>query len=470
MKLTNELGVILGVMIVLALVLLVWVITRKVMDAIARTDQLKESFLTTISHELRTPINGVVGSLSLLKRTPMAQQQGELLDMAILSSKTMVQSVDDILTFAELMAGQAVLSLTLFDASKALEDLHAWAITMAEDKKLALQWQVDAQRYWVRTDQGKLLNLIRHLIDNAIRYSEQGQVSFGLSIREIPGHQADTSGLLQLQIVDTGPGIAPPLLEEIFKPFQQLDGSFSRTHQGLGIGLAMSRSIAVALKGTLTIENNQGGPGVTARFTCPVGLTCIDNAESQSQTGFSKQTAISVPSASSAPSAISTEPAFSEQPVPVAESAKPRQPRPGEFLTEKGIRETPASQQKHPLVLIAEDNKVNQIVLNKLVKQLHFDTVLAANGSEALQLVQTHPVDLVLMDCQMPVLDGLDATRAIRTLRGEKSAIPIIAVTANARDLDRERCMAAGMNGFLGKPVDYEIVRKTLHAYLGRVE
>ena len=203
------------------------------------------------------------------------------------------------------------------------------------------------------------------------------------------------------------------LMQNIFKPFQQAEGGFKRKHQGIGIGLAMSNAIVSSLGGKLHLINKSEGKGLIAHFSIPCQ--------------------------------------FAERPTVEA----PQQ-------TQINLDKLPHS----PSVLIVEDNKVNQVILNKLVKKMNCTTLLAENGKEGVEQVCNNNIDIILMDCQMPIMDGFEATEAIRKLENSKSKIPIVAVTANARDADKARCFEVGMNGFLGKPVDFRSVKQAIEDHL----
>ncbi|MCP5163173.1 MAG: response regulator [Hahellaceae bacterium] len=451
---THTLGVILGILIVIALFVLTWWITKKVMVAIQRADSLKEAFLTTISHELRTPINGVVGSLSLLKRTSMDVPQRELVDIAMLSSSAMIKTVDDILTFTDLMSGEPRLSLTTFSLDDVLADLLMVAKKSCKEKNLLFSHEIDTAGYHVVSDKNKMLNLVRHLLDNAIKYTTAGTVLLRLKISIVD--PAELRGALVLDIVDSGPGVKADFLEEIFKPFQQLDGSFKRKHQGMGIGLAMSRAISTCLKGQLTFANNPGD-GATARFVCPVELV---KAPLKATASVHHLGDVLQPLENTDTQAPPNEIHTAETGAPAGE----KRPVQKSGLVEGA--ELMLMRDRVPNILIVEDNKVNQMVLSKLVKPLQCETLLANNGDEGVKMMAHHNVDLILMDCQMPVMDGFEATQAIRKMQGPKARVPIIAVTANARDTDRDRCFEAGMNGLLGKPVDFRSVRQVLDEFL----
>ncbi len=425
---TNLSAALAGLAFVIGLVILTWTISNKVILAIEKADKLKEVFLTTISHELRTPMNGIIGALSLLKRTPMEEAQRELVNIANQSSTAMIKTVDDILAFTEMMSGEPRLSVTSFTQDEWTGDLVKIAANRCKEKNLTFNFRSDLENKTIVNDKGKLINVCRNLLENAIKYTEQGVVSF--SIEHVLATQSNNRGLLTVRFEDNGPGISDEFLAQIFKPFSQAEGGFKRSHQGMGIGLAMSNVIVNSLGGRLSLKNKADSSGTIAEFSIPSHF--LENP-------------------------VSAEPKQQTQ-----ECAKETpQPTPDSAAEEKQLKF-----EHHPNILIVEDNKVNQLVLSKLVKQMNCTALLANNGQEGVQQVQAHQIDLILMDCQMPVMDGFEATEAIRHLSAPKNLIPIVAVTANAREEDRNRCFEVGMNGFLCKPVDFRSVRQAIEEQL----
>lgn len=399
----NRLGALLGGLIIVGLVLLAWAISVRVLGLINRSDQAKNAFLATISHELRTPMNGVLGALNLLRSGAVSGQQSALLEAAQTSANAMMTSIDDILIFSEIISGQSAVDGKPVHLGRSLDALLKAFSETARARGLSYHYDVCAALdRVVTTDEPKVLHVVRHLVANGLKFTDAGGVEVQVNLR---GER------VLVRVVDTGPGIDPADMSQLFRPFGQLDGSFRRRHQGIGIGLAICAAIARLLGGSVKLANRDPH-GLEAVFEFPVGL-----AEASAQ---------------------------------VAEHSVPR----------KTESEVPA------VVLVVEDNPVNQLVMKGYLQKLGLQVLTAANGREAVDLVSAQPVQLVLMDCQMPVMDGFEATRCIRQLPAPAGHVPIVAVTANVLDVDRAQCMEAGMNIFLKKPVDLLSVRDAVAAFV----
>jgi len=408
----NLLGAILGALAIAGLGLLAWTISVRVLVEINRSNRLKNEFLATISHELRTPMNGIIGALNLLRSGSLTPEQSSWVGVASRAASAMMMSIDDILQFSEILSGQSARHDAEFDLRAALEKLLATFRPEFAARQLAFSWHLDdALPPAVSGDEQKILHVVRQLVSNALKFTESGRVAVQVSLAQ-PAEAtppSDAVHMVCVRVQDSGPGIATERMRELFQPFQQLDGAFNRRHQGMGIGLAICRAIATLLGGTVELRTPEQG-GVEAEFRFPVGFKAL--------------------------SAVTS-------PEPVAPVIR-----------------------SDALILVAEDNPVNQMVLKGYLAKLGFRVVTAGNGQEAVAAAQNNPVQLVLMDCQMPVMDGFEATRRIRQLPPPAGQVPIIAVTANALETDRQNCLAAGMDGYLKKPVDIEALRASLQPYL----
>ena len=407
----NRFGAILGGVVIVALLVLAWVISVRVLLAIDRTNRLKDQFLATISHEMRTPMNGIIGSLNLLSKVDLGADQAVGVEAAARSADSMMLSIDDLLELSEIVSGREEVVLAPVQMRPGLERLLANCASDAESKGLQIDCQLGSVVDSVlQTDAQKVFHVIRHLLGNAIKFSPSGTIE--LSVHRVP---AKDSGPDKVSVViqDSGPGIPPHLIKELFKPFQQLDGSFRRQFQGMGIGLAICQAIAKLLGGSIYVENRAKG-GLSVEFCFPLREALAGGEAPQGQDKHLKQA-----------SAV-------------------------------------------PLVLVVEDNPVNQLVIKGYLKRLGCDVVTANNGQEALELVKNRPVDLVFMDCQMPVMDGFEATRKMREMAAPVCDLPIIAVTANAMEADRRMCLQSGMDGYLKKPVALDDIEHELKAFISR--
>ena len=403
----NLWGALLGGVVIGFLVVLAWLVSRRVVRDVNESDRLKDEFLATISHELRTPMNGIVGAHSLLRETGLDENQQYWLEVANRSSNNMVMTIDDLLQFSEFSAGKAKLVLNEFQLRTKLDLLLNDIRPDFEAKQLQLNYHCDGiVDRWLSSSEGRILYVVRHLLSNALKFTERGEVTFTIEEANCP--ELGGEGQIRILVQDNGPGIPQHHMHRLAQPFSQLDGTFSRRHQGMGIGLATCFAIAKLLGGKLTLSTLP--QGLQAEFLLPVE--------------------------------------FVDQ---VISNASPSMPGPADF---------------NKTVLLVEDSMVNTLVLEGQLQRMGLTVLIAENGRQALDMVQHHRVDLVLMDCQMPVMDGFEATQAIRGLEPPLSRVPIVALTANATAEDQQHCMTAGMNGFLRKPVELKLLREEIQRQL----
>ena len=375
------------------------------LQQLTKSNTLKDEFLATISHELRTPMNGIEGSLQIVKNAAQDKTSKQHIDAAFQSAHHMTQLVESLLEYSELQSG----SWQLNEKSFCLENLLKECTESVQQEfvnhniKFIVKRDIHIKHQLIG-DPDRLNHLIFQLLDNALKFTQQGSVTMTVKASEAnEGEDCD----LVISIADTGIGIKPSHLQSIFDSFRQADGSFSRQYGGLGIGLSICKAIVDHMGGTISVESlpNQG-----SCFTLSVKL----------QKG-----------------------ALLEQPV--------------------SARQTFA---QPPRILVVEDNPVNQMTLIAMLKKLGCHVDKASNGEEAVRACDGQSFDMILMDCQMPVMDGFDATRAIRQLDNPNRDIPIVAVTANAMSGDRDRCLAAGMNDYMKKPIKPDAIRGCLFHWL----
>ncbi|WP_172150151.1 MULTISPECIES: hybrid sensor histidine kinase/response regulator [Pseudomonas] len=377
---------------------------------LANSNRLKDEFLATVTHELRTPMNGVIGSLELMQTLSLDAELAQYQKTAASSARDMMRMVNDILALSELQAGKLYPRREPFSLRGLLDGLRAQYAARAEDKGLRFVLELDESLPdTLEGDAGKLAQSLGYLLDNAVKFTAQGEVR--LRVRRA-GTLADSLPL-SIEVIDTGVGFKVPQEAALYQRFQQLDGSMTREYGGLGIGLAICRQLVDLQGGSLSHESQ---PGQGSRFQLQVPL------------------ALPLPLAA--------------QPAPVSR-----------------VQATVARRAEQCTVLVVEDNAINQLVTRGMLLKLGYRVRTADNGAEALEVLRREPVDAVLLDCQMPVMDGFATCRALRNLPG-CAELPVLAITAHSHSGDREHCLAAGMSDYLAKPVKFEALRGLLHDWV----
>ena len=367
---------------------------------------LKQDFLATISHELRTPMNGIIGGIQLAKQDQGLAEQLDIIDR---SAVELMGLINDILTYAEIQSQRFTIREEVLDLTAFFLQLQQNYQQLCEQKQLELRWQVSSDLPpYVQMDKDKLTAVISKLMDNAVKFTQHGVVTLCAEMRS-------TASLTELicSVRDTGIGIAEEDYDKIFEAFRQKDSSIRRGFSGLGIGLAICHEIVDAMGGVLTVESKSDKG---SHFTVTLPIKATDLIEDKEQ-DHKEQLAVS------------------------------------------------ADHLALP-ILVVEDNLVNQQVLVRMLQRLGYLSVIANNGQQALDLLKQQAVSLILMDLQMPVMDGLTCTHKIRSDDGAFSQLPIIAVTANLMDADQQSCLDAGMNDYIKKPVNMPQLAKMLAHYI----
>lgn len=388
-------------------------------DQAVEASRLKSEFLATMSHEVRTPMNSILGMNELLLGTTLSDEQREYAEAVQLSAEGLLSVIDDILDFSKIEANKLALIEGDFQVRSATEEVCEMFAATARAKGLALTAAVAPEApAWLYGDVGRLKQVLVNLISNAVKFTDRGQVNIVVRVVDTTADRCT----LRFEVVDTGIGISRIAHQRLFEPFTQVDGSMARKHSGAGLGLAISKRLVELMGGEIGVDS-EAGAGAAFWFTVQCRLVL------------------------SAPAAAGAE---------AAGGAGPRSPA---LDRAAGVR-----------ILLAEDNPVNQRLAVLQLERLGYVVHAVADGRMAVDsiLQAPHAYDLVLMDCQMPVIDGFEATRAIRLSDSPARCIPVIAMTANAMQGDREACLAAGMDDYVSKPVRPAQLDQVLRRWLSQ--
>jgi signal transduction histidine kinase/CheY-like chemotaxis protein/HPt (histidine-containing phosphotransfer) domain-containing protein len=375
---------------------------ERAMHGALNASQAKSEFLTNMSHELRTPMNGLLGMLDLALDGGVSGEQKDQLETAQRCAYSLLALLNDILDLSKIEAGKMMLEKIPFDARSVVEDCVKSQAAKASQKRIDLRFEADrGPQPTLMGDPLRVRQIVANLLSNAIKFTDHGKVLVKLELTPSVDNHVNAI----LLVTDTGPGIPSDKLATIFEKFTQADGSITRKYGGTGLGLAITRRLVEIHGGEVNVES-QLGKGSTFRVSLPCEIA----------------------------------------PAPLS-NAQPAQKE----IRGETLRPSPTAR-----LLLVEDNLVNQKVVLAILRKKGYHIDVANDGSEALAKLaaSTHeaPYDLVLMDVQMPVLDGLEATRLIR-MEARWDHLPIVAMTAHAMNGDRERCLQSGMNAYISKPV-----------------
>jgi signal transduction histidine kinase/ActR/RegA family two-component response regulator len=371
----------------------------------------KRQFLANMSHEIRTPMNAVMGFLELLSTSNLNSEQKMFISEAKSASDILLYLINDILDFSKIEAGKLNIEKIAFSLRPTIKDAVSLLVPKASEKNINLYYAIKSSvPEEVIGDPSRLKQILVNLVSNAVKFTAKGEVSITVGCIE----EENEVALLQFEVKDSGIGICKEDIPNLFKSFNQADTSTTRKYGGTGLGLAISKKLVEMMDGDIDVQSKLG-EGSTFKFDVRLKICRITPKES------------------------SVLERLDDAYIPVSNSNK-----------------------KKPKILLAEDNEINRIIIIKFLDLHNMNCDVALNGKEAYESVLNTNYDIILMDCQMPVMDGYESTAKIRDFEGEKTHTFIIAMTANAMDGDKKKCIESGMDDYISKPINFDNMFKII--------
>ena len=390
---------------------------------------MKSQFLANMSHEIRTPMNGILGFMELLQRTNLSTEQKDFIREAKSASELLLYLINDILDFSKIEAGKLTIEKTNFRLRTAVEDAVSILVPKANEKQLELYAMINSNvPEEVVGDPTRLRQVLNNLVSNAVKFTEKGVIAVKVNSSDV----SDDKAVIDFEVSDTGIGINKETINRLFKPFTQADNSTTRKFGGTGLWLVISKELVRLMGGEIYVESM---PGKGSSFKFSLQMQVSKKTINYNSLGSIKNQNVLI----------------------VDDKEEPQ------IVTRHLVNEE--KDNSKPKILLVEDNETNRKLVATILKKHNLFCDIAINGAEAVKAVRENEYDIVFMDCQMPVMDGYESTSKIRELEGDEKHTIIVAMTANAMEGDSKKCIDAGMDDYISKPISFKSIFDILEKY-----